>query len=114
MTTDPTNETAEQLRVELGPRSYDIVIARGPAAGLGRFVRERLDGGRTAGETPRVLLVSDAHLEALGMVEHARGPAQPRAAEFQGHPRHADRRQEGRPGDLGLLHAARHGAQHVE
>ncbi len=72
MTTDPTNKTAEQLRVELGPRSYDIVIARGPAAGLGRFVRERLDGGRTAGETPRVLLVSDAHLEALGMVEHAR------------------------------------------
>lgn len=71
MPTDSTDLDEVRVRVSLGPRSYDIVIARGSASGLGRFTRALLDQGRAAGESPRALLVSDAHLDELGMVEHA-------------------------------------------
>ena len=71
MTPDTTHLDADRLRVALGPRSYDIVIARGSADGLGRFTRELLDQGRAAGEAPRALLVSDDHLAELGMVDRA-------------------------------------------
>ena len=53
------------LHVELGPRSYDIMVTHGDLRGLGPFVRQRCHG-------TRALIVSDNHVAAHAeKVEHA-------------------------------------------
>jgi 3-dehydroquinate synthase len=54
----------QTVRVDLGPRSYDIALTAGDPAGVGRFVRNRLPNARLA------LVVCDANTTA-----HARAVA---------------------------------------
>jgi len=53
----------EKVRVELGPRSYDILIGRGVIAHAGAEIARRLPGARIAVVTDSV--VADLHLRAL-------------------------------------------------
>jgi 3-dehydroquinate synthase len=55
----------EQLRVELGPRSYDILIGRGLIAGAGRHLRPLL-------KQPRVVVLSDRTVAGLHLASLAR------------------------------------------
>src|SRR5262245_19773188 len=48
------------IRVELGPRSYDIAVASGDRDGLGAFARQ------VAPKSKLALVVTDSNLEALG------------------------------------------------
>lgn len=50
----------QTVRVNLGPRSYDIALTTGDLAGVGPFVRERLPKATLA------LVVSDANTQRLG------------------------------------------------
>lgn len=60
------------VRVQLGERSYDIAVASGDVAGLGRFARQRAKGSRA-------FLVTDEHV-----IEHAdKAAASLRDAGFQ-------------------------------
>lgn len=48
-----------KIRVQLGPRSYDIAVTSGDVSGIGAFVRQRAKGSRA-------LIVTDEHV-----IEHA-------------------------------------------
>src|SRR5437879_4522098 len=47
------------IRVNLGPRSYDIAIVSGDAAGIGPFARQR------AAQSKLALVVADSNIEGL-------------------------------------------------
>src|SRR4051794_28380150 len=55
----------ETVRVNLGPRSYDIAITSGDALGIGSFVRRALPKTSTA------LVVCDANTQAHGRAVEA-------------------------------------------
>jgi 3-dehydroquinate synthase len=55
----------ERLRVELGPRSYDILIGRGLIAGAGRHLRPLL-------KQPRVVVLSDRTVAGLHLASLTR------------------------------------------
>ena len=55
----------ETVRVNLGPRGYDIAITRGDAPGVGPFVRRALP------QTTTALVVCDANAQAHGRAVEA-------------------------------------------
>jgi 3-dehydroquinate synthase len=58
-----------RVTVELGPRSYDIVIVTGRTDRFGAFVREALDRTWAGSSCHRAIVVTDSHLAALSYPE---------------------------------------------
>src|SRR5262249_55335103 len=58
---DSSNEPAIRVRVELGPRSYDVCV-NGGRDGFGAFARAALDATWTGRNCRRALLVTDANV----------------------------------------------------
>ena len=56
-----------RVRVELGPRSYDIHVDTRSAPGFGRFVREALAASWTGSSCRGALMVTDRHLSGLSI-----------------------------------------------
>jgi 3-dehydroquinate synthase len=65
------DETEVRVRVDLGPRSYEVRIVSDRAAGLGEFARAALDASWAGRACRRALIVTDGHLASL--VEPVRG-----------------------------------------
>jgi 3-dehydroquinate synthase len=54
------------VRVELGPRSYEVRVVSGPGRGFGAFARAALDATWAGRTCRRALLVTDANVAVLG------------------------------------------------
>ena len=77
---DPSPISPEKhVRVELGPRSYDIQVDTRSAARFGPFVRQALDATWTGSSCRNALIVTDGHLAELS-VPAAYRPRSSRAA----------------------------------
>jgi 3-dehydroquinate synthase len=64
-------EAASDVRVpvELGTRSYDIVVVSGRPTGFGPFVRGALDASWSGRSCRSALVVADEHLKGLGLLD---------------------------------------------
>ncbi len=60
-----SSESQTHVRVELGPRSYEIRVVTGHANGFGTFARESLDATWSGRNCHRALLVTDENVAAL-------------------------------------------------
>lgn len=58
-------ENSITIRVELGPRSYDICVSTGMGESFGQFVRSALDATWAGKSCRRALIVTDQHLDIL-------------------------------------------------
>src|SRR3954447_24660531 len=62
----PSTEPEIRVRVELGPRAYEVRVVSGRGAGFGAFARSALDATWSGRNCRRALLVTDANLAARG------------------------------------------------
>ena len=63
---EPSSLSPEKrLKVELGPRSYEIEVVTGGTPQFGAFVREALDRTWTGSSCRSALIVTDGHLAEL-------------------------------------------------
>jgi 3-dehydroquinate synthase len=61
-----STEPELRVRVELGPRSYDVRVTSGRGAGFGAFARSALDGTWSGRTCRRALVVTDANVASRG------------------------------------------------
>jgi hypothetical protein len=68
---DPSSFSPEtRVKVELGPRSYDILVVTGGTPHFGAFVRQALDRTWTGPSCRSALIVTDRHLADLSIPWH--------------------------------------------
>jgi 3-dehydroquinate synthase len=63
----PSAEIGPSVRVELGPRSYEIRVTTGQVDAFGPFVRETLDRRPAGASCRQALIVTDANLAKLAL-----------------------------------------------
>jgi 3-dehydroquinate synthase len=67
----PSTEPEIRVRVELGPRSYEVRVVSGRGTGFGEFARSALDATWSGRTCRRALLVTDANVEARSSAQVA-------------------------------------------
>jgi 3-dehydroquinate synthase len=65
----PDEATDIRVPVALGPRSYEVRIVTGQAAGFGPFVRDALDSTWSGQSCRSAMIVTDRHVAELGLVD---------------------------------------------
>ncbi len=68
MESEPGKRVETRVHVELGPRSYDIVVTSNGWDGLGAFAYSLLKDDRPGAGAPRAVGVSESRVESLGLV----------------------------------------------